>query len=79
MHRPQPTHNLANPVMILMGVLSDVDGIICPTEIPPDIFDSTTGLTTGGVAYRYVQFVAVDSYHPSNDTGLNEMEVYGTQ
>jgi hypothetical protein len=71
--------NLANPVMILMGVLSDVDGITCPDEIPPDIFDPSTGLNTGGVAYRYVQFVAVDSYHPSKDTGLNEMEVYGTQ
>jgi hypothetical protein len=75
----QTISGLANPVPILMGVLSDVDGITCPDEIPPDIFDSTTGLMTGGVKYRYLQFVAVDSYHTSNNCGLNELEVYGSQ
>jgi hypothetical protein len=46
---------LLNPVTILMGTLSSVDGITCPDEIPPDIFDSTSGLSTGGTAFRYIQ------------------------
>jgi hypothetical protein len=70
---------LLNPVTILVGVLSNADRIVCPDEIPPDIFDSTTGLDTGGTAFRYVQFTAVSSYHPSNNVGLNELEVYGSQ
>jgi len=70
---------LVNPVTILMGQLSDVDGITCPDEIPPDIFDSSSGLTTGGQAFRYLQFTALDSYHPSKNVGLNELEVYGSQ
>jgi hypothetical protein len=70
---------LMNPVTILMGMLSNVDRITCPDEIPPDIFDSTTGLTTGGQAFRYLQFTAIDSYHPSRNVGLNELEVYGSQ
>jgi hypothetical protein len=70
---------LVNPVTILMGQLSDVDGVTCPDEIPPDIFDATLGLTTGGIAFRYLQFTALDSYHPSNNVGLNELEVYGSQ
>jgi hypothetical protein len=75
----QTIAGLANPVTILTGVLSDVDGITCPDEIPPDIFDKTAGLTTGGVAYRYLQFLALDSYHTNKNCGLNEMEVYGSQ
>jgi hypothetical protein len=76
---------LMNPVTILIGQLSDVDAINCPDEIPPDIFDSTSGLTTGGVAFRYIQFIAIDSYHSAanmgnmNNRGLNELEVYGSQ
>lgn len=75
----QTITGLLNPVVILMGVLSDVDGITCPDEIPPDIFDATSGLNTGGVAYRYLQFQAINSYHTNNNVGLNEMEVYGSQ
>jgi hypothetical protein len=77
--------SLVNPVTILMGTVSDVDGITCPDEIPPDIFDSTSGLSTGGVAYRYLQFMAINSYHDPNldgrteNVGLNELEVYGSQ
>ena len=71
--------DIVNPVVILMGTLSDVDGIVCPDEIPPDIFDSTTGLSTGGVKFRYLKFTAINSYHPSNNVGLNELEVYGSQ
>jgi hypothetical protein len=76
---------LVNPVTILMGTVSDVDGITCPDEIPPDIFDSKSGLNTGGVAFRYVQFTAINSYHDPNvdgkntNVGLNEFEVYGSQ
>src|SRR5207245_2442899 len=54
---------ILNPVTILMGTLSDIDGITCPDEIPPDIFDSTSGLSTGGVAFRYIRFTAINSYH----------------
>ena len=61
---------LVNPVTILMGQLSDVDGITCPDEIPPDIFNATSGLTTGGQMFRYIQFQAIDSYHSSNNVGL---------
>jgi hypothetical protein len=77
--------DIVNPVIILMGTLSDVDGITCPDEIPVDIFDTKSGLTTGGVAFRYVKFTAINSYHdPSVDNknknvGLNELEVYGSQ
>jgi hypothetical protein len=71
--------DIVHPVVILMGTLSDVDGIVCPDEIPPDIFDSHTGLSTGGVAYRYLKFTAINSYHPNNNVGLNELEVYGSQ
>ncbi|HLJ92330.1 MAG TPA: hypothetical protein VKU02_03975 [Gemmataceae bacterium] len=71
--------NLVNPVTILVGTLSSVDGISCPDEIPPDIFDSTNGLTTAGQRFRYLQFTALDSYHASNNVGLNELEVYGSQ
>jgi hypothetical protein len=70
---------LLNPVTILMGTLSSVDGITCPDEIPPDIFDSTSGLSTGGTAFRYIQFTAINSYHTNNNVGLNELEVYGSQ
>jgi hypothetical protein len=75
----QTISGLMNPVTILMGVLSDVDGITCPDEIPPDVFNSTSGLTTGGQMFRYVQFQATDSYHTNNNVGLNEMEIYGSQ
>jgi hypothetical protein len=71
--------DIVNPVTILMGTLSDVDGITCPDEIPPDIFDATSGLTTGGAAFRYLKFTAINSYHTSNNVGLNELEVYGSQ
>ena len=71
--------SLANPVTILVAQLSNVDRIVCPDEIPPDIFDSTSGLSTGGQIFRYLQFTAIDSYHSSNNVGLNEFEVYGSQ
>jgi hypothetical protein len=70
---------LISPVTILVGQLSNVDSIICPDEIPPDIFDSSSGLNTGGKKFRYIQFTAIDSYHANNDLGLNELEVYGSQ
>jgi hypothetical protein len=71
---------LVEPVTILMGRLSLVDGINCPDEIPPDIFDSTNGLTTGGTAFRYLQFIAINAYpNKNNNVGLNELEVFGSQ
>jgi hypothetical protein len=51
----------------------------CPDEIPPDIFNATSGLTTGGQMFRYIQFQAINSYHTNNNVGLNEMEIYGSQ
>lgn len=71
--------NLVNPVTILQGQLTSYDMVNCPDEIPPDIFDATSGLTTGGQKFQYLRFTALDSYHSSNNTGLNELEVYGTQ
>ncbi len=76
---------LLNPVTILNGTLSNVDVIppqdagICD-EIPPDIFDSSSGLDTGGKAFRYLQFIALNAYPgKGNNVGLNELEVYGSQ
>jgi hypothetical protein len=74
--------DLVNPVTILTGTLSNVDGTgscLNGDEIQPDIFDKTTGLNTGGQKFRYLLFKAINSYHSSNNVGLNELEVYGSQ
>src|SRR5207302_6625472 len=54
--------DLVNPVTILKGTLSNVDGMgLCPNldEIPPDIFDNTNGLNTGGQKFQYLLFFAI--------------------
>lgn len=76
----KPSVTITDAVVILMGTLSPVDpSIQCPTPIPPNIFDSTTGLNTGGQAFRYIRFVTIDATQLNKNVGLNELEVYGSQ
>ncbi len=76
----KPTVTLTDAVVILTGTLSNIDSIICPDEIPPDIFDASAGLMTGGQRFRYIRFVTVDAYGgKGKNIGLNEIEVYGSQ
>jgi hypothetical protein len=75
----KPTVDIVDAVVILTGTLTIVDSIICPDEIPPDVFDSTNGLATGGKAFRYIRFVTIDSTHTNKNVGLNEIEIYGSQ
>jgi hypothetical protein len=76
----RPSVTITDAVVILMGTLSNVDSAPnCPTPIPADIFDATSGLTTGGQAFRYIRFVTIDATHENKNVGLNEIEIYGSQ
>jgi hypothetical protein len=75
----RPSVTITDAVVILMGTLSPVDSTYCPTPIPPAIFDATTGLTTGGQAFRYIRFVTISAEHANKNVGLNEIEIYGSQ
>jgi hypothetical protein len=75
----RPSVTIPDAVPILTGTLSKADSVICPTPIPPDIFDSTTGLNTGGQAVRYIRFVTINANNDNQNVGLNEIEIYGTQ
>jgi hypothetical protein len=76
----KPDVTITDAVVILMGTLSQVDSSVqCPTPIPPDIFDATKGLNTGGGAFRYIRFVTIDANNVNKNVGLNELEIYGSQ
>jgi hypothetical protein len=76
----RPSVTITDAVVILTGTLTPVDpSIQCPTPIPPQIFDSTTGLNTNGQTFRYIRFVTIDALLPNKNVGLNELEIYGSQ
>jgi len=65
------SNQLVSPAVILTGTLPNVAGL---DPIPGTLFTNANGLTP--TTARYLKFETLTANNPSNNVGLNEIEVY---
>jgi hypothetical protein len=68
---------LVGAVTILSGTLTNTS-VVHPNQDPivPDVFTSSNGLKTGGVAYQYIRFTE-DTFYDQGG-GLNELQAFAS-